>query len=183
MAFRSRAKGVTLIELIAVITVISILALMVVPEFTGTHQFVLLRSNARNIISILNLAYSQAVTQGRVHRVCFDQNSHKCWLESKDDKQGFLPVSSITGSACKIEGKTQIQVHSLGDDNTNETFSSNFNPQHDSLNSSCIYFQPDGTSERREIVLTGVEGLSLALRINPITSRVKIIDLTGRKTQ
>jgi len=40
-----------------------------------------------------------------------------------------------------------------------------------------ITFYPDGTADASEIVLRDRDGFRLALRINPVTARVRIIEL------
>ena len=40
-----------------------------------------------------------------------------------------------------------------------------------------IFFYPDGTADASEIVLRDRDGFRLALRINPVTARVRIIEL------
>ena len=41
----------------------------------------------------------------------------------------------------------------------------------------AISFYSDGTADDREVVLRDQEGFGLALQINPITARVKIVEL------
>jgi hypothetical protein len=43
--------------------------------------------------------------------------------------------------------------------------------------SDAISFYADGTADQREVELRDPEGFGLALRINPITSRVQYIEL------
>jgi hypothetical protein len=40
----------------------------------------------------------------------------------------------------------------------------------------AIVFYPDGTADRKEIVLTDREGFHLTLRINPLTARVELME-------
>ena len=41
----------------------------------------------------------------------------------------------------------------------------------------AISFYPDGTADDREIELRDPDGYGLALRVNPVTSRVQLIEL------
>ena len=40
-----------------------------------------------------------------------------------------------------------------------------------------IAFYPDGTADAEEIILRDREGFRLVLRINPITARIRIVEL------
>jgi hypothetical protein len=44
----------------------------------------------------------------------------------------------------------------------------------------AILFYPDGTAENREIVLEDKSGFRLALRLNPVTARVHIVEKERR---
>ncbi|PWU09419.1 MAG: hypothetical protein C5B50_27480 [Verrucomicrobia bacterium] len=49
-----------------------------------------------------------------------------------------------------------------------------------SASDAIILFFPDGTADAREIVLRDRLGVQLALRINPVTARVRILEVAGR---
>ncbi|HEY3856502.1 MAG TPA: prepilin-type N-terminal cleavage/methylation domain-containing protein [Verrucomicrobiae bacterium] len=156
----SRAIGFTLIELMVVIVIISIVSAVIVGEMAGTFHDALLRSTSRQLVSVLSLASSRAISQDRMHLVRFDEATRKYAIETKRHGE-LVPVESVGGSEGKIDAHIAVRILGEG------------------LNDS-ISFYPDGTAEEREIELRDPEGFGLALRINPVTSRVQIIELEKR---
>ena len=152
-----RADGFTLIELMVVIVIISIVSAVIIGEMAGTFHDALLRSTSRQLVSVLSLASSRAISQDRMHLVRFDLATRRYALETRRHGE-LIPVESLGDNQGKID--PHIAVRFLGEGL-----------------SDSISFYPDGTAEKREIELRDPEGFGIALRINPITSRVQIIEL------
>jgi Tfp pilus assembly protein FimT len=140
-----------------VIVIISIVSAVIIGEMGGTFHDALLRSTGRQLVSVLSLASSRAISQDRMHLVRFDTATGRYALETRRHGE-FIPVESLGGSQGKID--PHIAVRFLGE----------------GLNDS-ISFYPDGTADEREIELRDPEGFGVALRVNPVTSRVQIIEL------
>jgi prepilin-type N-terminal cleavage/methylation domain-containing protein len=152
-----RATGFTLIELMVVIVIISIVSAVIIGEMGGTFHDALLRSTGRQLLNVFSVASSRAISQDRMHLVRFDAATGKYAVETRRHGE-LVPVESVGGSEGKIDA--HIAVRFLGE----------------GLNDS-VSFYPDGTADDREIELRDPEGFGIALRVNPITSRVQIIEL------
>ncbi len=152
-----QTPGFTLIELMVVIVIISIMSAVIVGEMGGTFHDALLRSTARHLISVLSLASSRAISQDRMRLVRFDAATGRYALETRRHGE-FSPDESSSENQGKID--PHIAVRFLG-----EGFSDS------------VSFYPDGTADEREIELRDPEGFGVALRVNPITSRIQLIEL------
>ena len=69
---RGRARGVTLLELLIVLSLIGILVAMVVPMLGGGVSTTELKSSARQMAAALRLARSEALATRREHSVLVD---------------------------------------------------------------------------------------------------------------
>src|SRR6266446_1993484 len=66
-----RGSGFTLMEIMVVLVLLAIMAAVIIPEMKGSFEDALLRSNARKLADVFNLAYSRAVSLNQLHRVRF----------------------------------------------------------------------------------------------------------------
>jgi len=86
----------TLLELMVVCVVIGIMTAMILPEMRGTLEEARLRSGARGLISVFQLARSRAIIQREPHRVRFDEEGGRCYLERKARPEegvgGYVPA-------------------------------------------------------------------------------------------
>jgi Tfp pilus assembly protein FimT len=146
-----------LIELMVVLVLISIMSAVIVGEMGGTFHDALLRSTGRKLTSVFSLASSRAISQERTHQVRFDRATGRYAVETRRHGE-FVPVEAIGGSEGTIDSHIVMRIHGegLGD---------------------AISFYADGTADQREVELRDPEGFGLALRINPVTSRVQLIQL------
>jgi prepilin-type N-terminal cleavage/methylation domain-containing protein len=197
----------TLIELMVVIVVIGILTAALLPEMRGSYEDALLRSTSRELINVCHLAYSRAVSLNQAHRVQLDERTGHYLIEKRirESDQGgdFVAVKDIPGCEGKLDTRINIQIReaaeepapgapSRGPDETGATSAQETTsapatqetaapPPVESgallnLNQGII-FNPDGTADAREIRLRDREGFRLSLRINPITARIRIVEL------
>ena len=179
----AKQTGFTLLELMVVIALIGIMTAMVIPEMKGTFEEALLRSTARELVNAFNLGYSQAVTLNQIHRVRLDRKNGRYFVEKKAEEKGsgFIPVGDLPGGEGKLDTRISIEIRRAG-----ETPAAAPEPeaplvsQDDSRirnGDEPIVFYPDGTADSGEVRLRDREGFRLALRINPITARVDIVEL------
>lgn len=167
-----------------VLALIGILSALIVPEMKGTFEDSLLRSTSRDLVNIFSIAASRAVSQNQLHRVRLDTKTGRYVIEKRvrETAQGdeFVPIKDDSESEGRLDTRISIQIHTLEEppadspetsapipDRTTET-----GQQIDSVS-----FYPDGTADRAELLLRDRQGFRLALVINPITSRVKIVPL------
>ena len=175
----------TLIELMVVIVLIGVMAAMILPEMKGTYEDALLRSTSRELVSVCALAASHAVSVNQAHRLWFDRKTGHYSIArvgSDHGPEGRLPAArEVPGGEGELDSRIAIEIHASSDDRTEAA-------QHGSSpalggsdraerRDDAITFYPDGTADASEIVLRDRDGFRLALRINPVTARVQIIEL------
>ena len=173
-----RARGYTLVELMIVIVILGLVAAVVVPQFGGTYQEGLLRAASRELVTILNLSYSEAVSSNREHRVQVDLGEQRYWLEARDLASGrFKPVTDVPGAMGAIDRRLTMKVRSVGDTNPSAGGRISLGGGLRNAAANTFYFYPDGTATGREIELRDRDGFGVRLRVNPTTARVDLEDL------
>ena len=173
--------GFTLIELMVVIVLLGILTAMIIPQMRGTFEDALLRSASRELISVFNAAYSHAVSVNQVVRVRLDQNTGRYSVEKRVREDSFVPAPEVPEGAGALDPRISIEIHksvdaladALGDGSAPvlERDPAIREP------GNGITFYPDGTAEASEVVLRDRDGFRLALRINPVTASVHVVEL------
>ena len=176
----------TLIELMVVVVLIGILSAMIIPEMKGTYEDALLRSTSRDLLNAFDIASSRAVSLNQLYRVRLNSTDGRYIIESRirENPQGdeFAPLKDVSESEGRLDKRISIEVRK-----PDEGFSGS--PSESAVGEvsrgqpsgiDAISFYPDGTADAAELLLRDRQGFRLALRINPITSHVKIVDL-GRE--
>jgi type II secretion system protein H len=176
----------TLIELMVVMVLIGIMTAMILPEMKGTYEDALLRSTSRELISVCSLASSHAVSVNQAHRLRLDQQTGHYSIERRASDRGaegrFVAVREVPGGEGELDTRITIEIHKTGEGATEPASEQEpaplpgSNPQA-GRREDGITFYPDGTADASEIVLRDRDGFRLALRINPVTARVRIIEL------
>ena len=72
LRIRARRAAFTLIELMTVLVLIAILSAMIIPEMKGTYGDALLRSSGRDLMNVIELASSRAVSLNQTLRLKVD---------------------------------------------------------------------------------------------------------------
>jgi hypothetical protein len=86
-------------------------------------------------------------------------------------------------SSGKIDPRITVEFRQSNQDFSDEARQAAPTIQDDSAfadHDEAIVFYPDGTADAREILLQDRDGFRLALRINPTTARVQIVELERR---
>ena len=182
---RDCRSAFTLIELMVVIVLIGIMTAMILPEMKGTYEDALLRSTGRELVSVCSLASSHAVSANQAHRLRLDPKTGHYSIErgaaDLGDKGRSVPVREVPGGEGVLDTRIAIEIYKSGDQSTDvaEPDSAPVAGSHAQAGppDDGITFYPDGTADASEIVLRDRDGFRLALRINPVTARVRIIEL------
>jgi type II secretion system protein H len=175
------SRGFTLVEMLVVVAIISIMSVAIVAEMHGTFQDALLRSTSRELAGACKVASSRAIAVNRPYRIRLDRYAHRYFLE-KSTRGGsdFRPAQDIPGGSGSLDSRITINVLEPGinsPDDSGEEPSENSGNTDDfaSIQSeAAVTFYPDGTADDRKIELVDRDGFRLALRVNPITSRVQV---------
>lgn len=177
----------TLIELMVVIVLIGILSAMIIPEMKGTFEGALLRSTSRKLVDVFNLAYSRSVSLDQLHCVRLDPRTGRYLVERRageDPDDHYIPLTGVPGCEGTLDSRIAIQILSPAaaapDSSAQPATLPATNESEMPSQNEAICFYPDGTADVREVLLRDREGFRLALRINPITARVHVVDL-GRE--
>ncbi len=172
----------TLIELMVVITIIGIVTAAMIPEMTGSYQDAVLRSTSRELINAFGLACSRAVSLNQTRRVRIDEKTGRYLVEKRVMENGrpdFVLADDVPGDQGQLDSRISIEFRPP-DENLSEPSAQ---PEVATTDSSspadgvAIAFYPDGTADAGDVVLRDREGFRLALRINPITARVHIMEM------
>lgn len=174
--------GFTLIELMVVIVLIAIMTAMIIPQMKGTYEDALLRSTARKLVDVFNLANSHAIAMNQMHRVRLDRKNGRYFVErtarAGETGNDFRPTREVPGGEGTMDNRISIEVRSIEDaSEANEpgAFSRGGESRNEKRDES-ISFYADGTADAQEVLLRDREGFRLTLRINPITARVHITE-------
>ncbi|HEY3864436.1 MAG TPA: prepilin-type N-terminal cleavage/methylation domain-containing protein [Verrucomicrobiae bacterium] len=176
--------GFTLVEMMVVIIIVSIMSAAVVAEMHGTLQEALLRTASRELSIAFNAASSRAISVNMPHRIDIDTLRHRYSVErGQRGSEDFYPVRDVPLASGTIDPRISIRVlapglnapDDAGDESAESAGDQNILPLMPGQEG--VTFYPDGTADSRQIELTDRDGFRLALRVNPITSRVQITTL------
>jgi hypothetical protein len=167
-----------------VIALIGIMTAMIIPEMKGTFQDALLRSTSRELVNVFGIAGSRAVSVNQVLQVRLDQKTGRYAIGRRVREGGresrFVPMRDIPGGEGELDSRISIEIHGPSEESAERAGEGTPQPSDSSSRSEApdegIAFYPDGTADSREIVLRDMEGFRMALRINPVTARVHIVE-------
>jgi Tfp pilus assembly protein FimT len=165
------------VELMVVVALIAIMTAMIIPEMRGTYEDAILRSASRELIETFNLAHSRAVSFNQPHAVRVQPGTGEYRIEKRVRVRGeeeFVPLDDVTGSEGKLDSRIKVDFQPSLNFSPDE--SARPSPPAEAPLDSSITFFPDGTADAKDVLLEDRQGFRLLLRMNPTTSRVRIID-------
>src|SRR4051812_40070264 len=165
----------TLIELMVVITIIAIVSGVMVLEMGGSYEDALLKSNARKLIDVCDAASNRAIAAHQAQILKIDAASGKFVVKTK-------AIEAEESDAPVTEGELDKRIALMIRQPARETESEEVEKaeEADAAKSDVITFYPDGSADAREFLLRDRAGVELLLRMNPTTSRVRIIEMAAQ---
>ena len=164
--------GFTLVELLVVITVIAVLTGVMVAEMGGTYEDALLRTNARKLIDVCDAASNRAIAAQQTHVLKIDAASGHFAVRAKareiDEKEAFLTEGDL-------DQRIALSIREPARAEDSDADESEKSEQASELGT--VMFYPDGSADAREFTFRDRAGVEVVLRINPTTSRVRIVEM------
>lgn len=179
-SMRRFQSGFTLMELMVVLAIMGIMAAMIIPEMRGSYEDALLRSSSRELMSAFSLAYGRAVSMNQTHRVRIDHGTGKYQVEKGEAGNRFAPLDDISGSKGTIDRRLVVQIEPTAPETAPGPEAPMAGPAQTAppLPTDSVSFYGDGTADAVQITLQDRSGIRLGLRINPVTARVKLLELS-----
>ena len=176
-SFRNRISarsGFTLVEMMVVVVLIGIMTAMIIPEMKGTFEDALLRSAGRDLVNVIELASSRAISLNQTLRVRLDAVGGRYQVERLQREgvmEDFVPLKDLAGSKGNLDKRISIQLYGLAGETAEASPGDEaFVP----IPEQALTFYPDGTADGAMILLKDRAGFRLELRVNAVTSRVTI---------
>jgi prepilin-type N-terminal cleavage/methylation domain-containing protein len=140
-------RGVTFVELVIVVVILSILLVFAVPNMRGIYERNKLVSASRQIISLIRYARAEAITGEREIELNFDIEKNKYWLDLKK-------YSHILGSGDRKAERPELIEQELS--LPQFVYFSKVTTENDEAGrekTGIITFYPDGSATGASIVL------------------------------
>lgn len=195
---RRHAAAFTLIELLAVVAILALMASFILPNL-GVVRDRTLREQARQLAAQLELARQRAVVTGVPHRLLIDLEGGGYrleWLASREEPQPALPDDAL---GFDVDGATPLPLAAPA----SATATAEFEPVPGGLGNfyylesdlsfagidtpegwiehgdTFVAFDRDGTGAYTEIVIDDGGGREITLEVLPLADAVRILDAEG----
>ncbi len=155
---RRRAGGFTLLELIAVLVLISTVLALAAPSLRGFVRGRQTSDAAAQVLALTHYARSQAAAQGRVYRLNIDVDAGVYWLTAAEGG-AFVELRTAHGRRFVLPAGVSVRVEA------------------DASDESPIYvqFYPNGRCDLAVIQLTGARGENYQVACPSASERFVIV--------
>jgi type II secretory pathway pseudopilin PulG len=167
-----------------VLVVIGIMAAAIIPEMRGSYEDAILRSTARELVSVFDVASSRAVSMNQTLRFQIDARTSRYFVGRKvsngDGPEAYSPLRDVLGAEGRFDSRVKVEIHTPDEAGAEspEDESPAGEPEGRAAGSlRGIKFQPDGTCDAAEIEIKDRNGFRLGLNLNPITARPRLTQL------
>ncbi|RJP64061.1 MAG: prepilin-type N-terminal cleavage/methylation domain-containing protein [Candidatus Abyssobacteria bacterium SURF_17] len=194
---KPESEGFTLIELIAVIALISIIAAIVLPRIDPFVPERRLKSAARTLSGTISLAYGEAIAKKKTYRLYLDSSTDEYWIaevQETDDEQQASAVGIRIGTQFELLQQVGDPAHTSETTPTEPLlapkklpegvhFSSVEvvlpDPETSSSGPQYIEFNPLGYAGAATIQLTNDDGQEFTVRYDGVTGIPTLIPHAG----
>ena len=174
MRIATSQRGFTLVELMVVVIIIGITTSIIVAEMHGTFEDTLLRAVGRKVMDACDMASNRAIATHRTQILKIDSRGGRFMIEPRgataEDQTGI----DLAGAAGELDTRITLLIREP-EQELDEGLPAE-DERERRASADVISFSADGTCDAREFVLRDREGVELVLRLNPITSRIRIMD-------
>jgi len=199
----SRRYGLTLIELVVVMTLLVLLAFIATPSFVSVTKSSQVRAAAQQVVAVLRYARAKALSIGRPVLVSFDreQNTVSVLLPAEIVEQRLSTASQLPVSQPSIE-LTDEDWWKLSGERLETLDPEQFAvdpspmgrerklPEGVEISSiqdiesgeevNMVAFYPDGTASGASIVVSN-DRLAVVLEVAPLTGSIQLRELSGEE--
>jgi type II secretion system protein H len=172
----TRRGGFTLIELMVVVAIVGILASLTVGAFQGTRDEAELHAAARELVSRLHLAWSDAVSRGQQSRLRFAMEEGRYWIELRSADDGkWRPADDAPGGAeSRLPRRVKLELRRGAGEIMAPPSQRPARAGAGNGPAAELRFASDGTTEACEIQLRDAQGHGIAIRVDGATGRTDI---------
>jgi len=156
-------RGVTLIELSAVLLIVAVILAFFTPQFRDLTEYQI-KSGSRRLAGTIKYLFTEAAIRHTYYRLNYDLKNGEYWVTYLDEGKQFKDDLSIFSSRMRLPGSIyfeDIVTQSQGKVYEGETFTQ---------------FFPHGWVEETIIHLGDKRGRNYSLLIMPLTGKVRIYD-------
>jgi len=124
---------------------------------------------------------SRAVSLNQVRRVRLEESAGRYVVEKQAQPDGgddFVPVDDMPASHGELDSRISLEFRPPGEGLSTGDAAGGSPAESAAPRPVSIAFYPDGTADAGAIVLRDRQGHQLLLRINPVTARVRVEDVT-----
>ena len=154
-----RCSGFTLLELILVLVIMATVLALAGPSLRGFFSSRQLQDTASQILSLTQLARSQAISEGIIYRLNFSTTQRVYWLTSWQ-KGSFREIRTGYGRTYKLPKDMILELDNLGQEGSDR----------------FVEFRPEGTATAGTIRLIERSGRTLEVACPTITESFYIIE-------
>lgn len=162
-------RGMTFLEIMVVVTILSVMAIFTIPAMRGPHAFNKLRAGAREIVSLTRLARSTAVLNEVMVtlELDVDNDQYRLNLENLEAKKHLAERKALQSREEAIwrplpDGVMFQEVHSWDDPLKRG-------------NIARIVFYADGSASDSTIVLASERGRQMSVQLNRATGLAEVV--------
>jgi type IV fimbrial biogenesis protein FimT len=108
---RSRNRGLTMLEVVAVMGIVAILVAVGVPSYKYVTSHNRIAAEINGLLGDLQYAREEAIKEGQTVSVCVSNNGTSC-LGSTAWRNGWIVFSDVNGTGAVAAGDTVLRIQS-----------------------------------------------------------------------